>query len=249
MPVSIPILMFHSVDNLDSPLSFPPELFRSGLAWLRKQGFQSLTVTEASQCLRGAATAPDGAFAISFDDGYRSVWEAALPVLRDLGFSATLYINGSCSAPQLSPMEGRQRLAWDEIAACLEHGFEIGAHSLTHPDLRRLSVRDLEDEVAGSCAAIEKRLGSPVSSFAYPYGYCNRAVRDVVSRQYQCACSTSLALATPQCDVYALPRLEMRYFHCPRTFRLLASSWLRGYLHARRIPRAIRQALVEGREV
>jgi peptidoglycan/xylan/chitin deacetylase (PgdA/CDA1 family) len=235
--------MFHSVDALESPLSFPPDLFRRGLAWLREQNFDSLTVTQASDCLIGKAPAPERPFAITFDDGYQSVFTVALPILKDLGYSATVYLNSAGQSAQLPPMEGRPRLTWDEIGLLCENDFEIGAHSVTHADLTKLAGAALDAEIAGSREAIENRLGSAVTTFAYPYGYWNSSVRAVVSRCFRCACTADLNVADAASDVFALPRLEMHYFRTLRTFRLLASSRLPAYLSVRRIPRAIRRSM------
>lgn len=246
MPAPIPILMFHSIDAEASPLSFPVSVFRDGLIWLRAHGWRSLTVTEASECLRGMVEAPQHAFAISFDDGYRSVYQAALPVLMDLGYTATLFVNGSDQTNQLPLMEQRPRMTWDEIGDLHEQGFEIGAHSVTHPDLTRLSASQVETELLESRTVIERRTGARPTSLAYPFGFWNRSVREKASQCYRCACTTDLAFATSASDLFALPRLEMHYFRSPRLFRLLTSGLLPLYLTMRRVPRNIRERTLHG---
>jgi peptidoglycan/xylan/chitin deacetylase (PgdA/CDA1 family) len=238
--VSIPILMFHALDDLEPPLSFPPQVFRACMNWLREQGIRALTVTDAWRCLQSGAE-PDGpTVAISFDDGYQSVFEIALPVLREIGFGATVFVNDSGKSSQLAPMEGRARMSWTQISTLAESGFEIGAHTLTHPDLTRMSESQMEAEIAGSRAAVEGKVGVVVTSFAYPFGLWNAAARRIASQHFECACTTGLRTATSESDAYTLPRIECSYFRSVRMFRLLASPALPAYLAARRVPRAMR---------
>jgi peptidoglycan/xylan/chitin deacetylase (PgdA/CDA1 family) len=241
---SIPILTFHAVDDAEPPLSFPPNVFRAGMLWLRDQGFRAITVREARRVLQSEEPPTGRTVALSFDDGYRSVFDEALPVLRDVGFTATLFVNDAGQTDEPPPMEGRERMTWKQIEKLRDAGFEIGAHTLTHPDLTRVGRSRMEAEIAGSRVGIESRLGVKVTSFAYPFGRWNAAARGIARMHFECACTTRLAIATTDSDPFTLPRVESHYFRQMQTFRLLAGALLPPYLVVRSIPRSIRELFI-----
>jgi peptidoglycan/xylan/chitin deacetylase (PgdA/CDA1 family) len=74
-----------------------------------------------------------------------------------------------------------------QIGFWASQGIEFGAHSRTHADLTTLSPKELEEEVVGSGKDLESILGSPVVSFAYPYGFHNQAVTDCARQAYELA--------------------------------------------------------------
>ena len=93
MAVALPILTFHALDDKRSPLSFPPELFRRGMRQLHQAGFRTVSANRAAHLLREGKPLPGRLMAITFDDGYRSVFEHGLPVLEQLGYTATVFLN------------------------------------------------------------------------------------------------------------------------------------------------------------
>ncbi len=242
---AIPILTFHSLDEASSPLSFPPELFRKGMRWLRDQGYQAIPLRQMVSVWESGGALPEKAFVMTFDDGYRSVIEVALPLLSEIGFPATIFINDEGIGEQLPPMCGRPRMSWGQIRELHDAGFEIGSHTLSHADLSKLDRAEIEEELAGARELIQTRLGTAPESFAYPGGHWNPQVREVARRHYRCACTTDLGYAGPGNDLYSLPRIEMHYFRSWRTFSLLASRGIEAYLALRRGPRALRQRVLE----
>jgi peptidoglycan/xylan/chitin deacetylase (PgdA/CDA1 family) len=211
---------------------------------LKAKGMKTVTVSQAAALLEQGEPLPEHAIAITFDDGYLSVYKEALPALAKSGFTATVYVvSGSGDLPSSA---GRPRMAWNQIKELQRAGIEIGAHTISHPDLRRLAERDVEREVAGSRAAIEDAIGAPVKSFAYPFGYYNEQVRNVVKGYFANACSVDLGLAKPGSDVHALERVETHYLRNPRTFDLVGSPLLGGYLGIRNVPRLVRRAFTSG---
>jgi len=134
-------------------------------------------------------------------------------------------------------------LSWQEVREMQRHGMEIGAHTLTHPDLTRVSRERVEEEVRGSKEQIEEMLGTPAVSFCYPYGCCNARSRDVVRQHFSSACSGRLGLITHKSDRYALERVEAYYLNTDRRFRLMTTGMFPWYLRMRRIPRLVGQAM------
>jgi peptidoglycan/xylan/chitin deacetylase (PgdA/CDA1 family) len=244
--LEIPILTVHSLDHGASPLSFPPSLFRRGMAHLHRAGFRTVTVGHAARLLRndGDGRSPQRLMAITFDDGCQSFYESAFPVLRDLGYQATVFvITAPAGSTGLPFMKGRVRLTWDQLGRLHESGMEIGAHTVTHPDLTRLDEAGIAAELEGSRAAIAERVGAPAASFAYPFGCHNDLTRALARATFDCACTADLAVADSASDMHALGRLEMHYFRNEATFRLLSSPRLARYIAVRGALRAVRRGM------
>jgi peptidoglycan/xylan/chitin deacetylase (PgdA/CDA1 family) len=136
-------------------------------------------------------------------------------------------------------------LSWNEIGEMKNSGFSFGAHTLTHPDLTRLPRDRAEAEICRSKAIIETALGEPVRCFAYPFGRYNRQTREIVRRNFDCACSDKLGLAGPD-DLYALERVDAYYLRTERLLDLMPTKIFPWYVRARSLPRQIRRAITLG---
>ena len=241
----LPILTFHSLDERRSLISLSPGVFRRVFKELHESGVHTLKLPEAVESLQKGAPLPPSSFVITFDDGYRSVYEVAYPILQELGMSAMVYLTVGTKAAvgRLPSLEGQPMLSWREIREMRQHGIDFGAHTCTHPDLTVLSDARVEAEVRDSKEIIEDTLGRPVSSFAYPYGRYTRRVRDVVRRHFTSACSDRLGLATVESDRYGLERVDTYYLGTERLLSLTGSRLLPWYLRLRAGPRRVRRAL------
>ncbi len=103
-------------------------------------------------------------------------------------------------------------MTWDQVRALAADGFEIGAHTKTHPILSRCSSEQVREELAGSKAHIETELGRPCPHFAYPNGQpsdWNEEVLAAVKANFLSCCTTVGRFAGAKDDVYAIPRLTV----------------------------------------
>jgi peptidoglycan/xylan/chitin deacetylase (PgdA/CDA1 family) len=130
--------------------------------------------------------------ALTFDDGYQSVYTQAFPEMASRGWTATIFIVvGSVGGTntwdvRLSPRSFKH-LSWKQIADLSRAGFEIGSHTLSHRDLTRLDAASLRKELRDSKRIIEDRLGRAVTSVSYPFGRHTRRVNEEAgSAGYQC---------------------------------------------------------------
>jgi len=248
MPTSLPILTFHAVEDRRSVIAISPDVFRRGMARLHEFGYRSLSLTKVVDCLRRSAPFPDRSFAITFDDGYQSVYEEAFPLLDHYGMSATIFLTvgnkeiGN-NAGRRPSREGRSMLTWTEIGEMRQRGIDFGAHTLTHQDLTRLSQSQIRTEVYDSKSIIEDKLGMPVTAFAYPYGRYDQQSYEIVSQCFDCACTDSLGLVRAGSDLFALERVDSYYLRKNELFRTMTSSLFPIYIRACNIPRSIRRAL------
>jgi peptidoglycan/xylan/chitin deacetylase (PgdA/CDA1 family) len=243
MSLLLPILTFHAVDDRDSVISFPPELFARGMTLLHDHGYRTMSLMEATDHLRRGVRPPERSIVVTFDDGYRSVYEQAFPVLQRYGMTATVFLaTGNRKRRRLPSMEGRSMLSWHEVKEMHKAGIAFGGHTLTHPDLTRLPEELLEAEIVGSKAAIENELGTAANTFAYPFGLYDARSRELVSRHFMCACSDRLGLLRSTSDRYAMERVDAYYLRSERQFRTMLSRWFPMYVQLRSMPRQLRRA-------
>ena len=240
--------MFHNLEDAPGPINFPPALFSDFMNYLSDEGFKSLTFGAAVEIIRSGHQFPDRSFVVTFDDGFRSVYDIALPVLAELDLCATVFLTtGSQEAnsreTRIPPVEGQEMLSWKEVDELVANEFEIAAHTMNHPDLARLENQEIHEECSRSREIIEQRTGREVSCFAYPFGSFNRRVKDIVAEIFRGACSVKLSLASQQSDPYAVERVDAFYLRNRSLFRIIPSPMFAGYLGALRLPRSIRGTL------
>jgi peptidoglycan/xylan/chitin deacetylase (PgdA/CDA1 family) len=160
-------------------LQVPPRRFRALLEMMLAAGFEFVTVAELIRRAAGGAP-PPGLAAISFDDAMRNNLTTALPILRELGLTATVYVPTGWLGGQ-SPWIGdgdRAILTAHELRELVAAGWEIGAHTITHADLSQLDYAACRREIDGCCAELRVLAGVTVQTLAYPFGhYGDAAVR------------------------------------------------------------------------
>ena len=240
----LPILTFHALEAGADVLAYPPAALRDGLARLRSPGFRSLPLLDLAAALAAGRPLAERAFVLTFDDGYRSVYEHAFPLLAELGLTATVFVaTGDGGGERPPSLAGREMLSWRELDEMARHGVAIGAHTRTHPDLTTLPRAAARAEMADSRRILEDRLGVAVRSFAYPFGRFDARCRELASELFDCACTDRLGRVGPRSDPYALPRVEMYYLRSARRIALVSSPVIGLLLTLLAGPRRLRRAL------
>lgn len=213
-----PILTWHHVGRRPrgarlKGLYVSPGLFARQLAELKRAGFHTPAFARAAA---GGANPERNVF-LTFDDGFRDVFEHALPILREHGFRAMLFL----VADLIGKTNEWQQRAGDvveplmdegQIREWLAAGHEIGSHTRTHPHLTRLPPEEAREEIVASKKKLEDRFGVAVEHFCYPYGDWNPAVRDLVAAAgYRSACTTEAGVNWDEGSALALRRFTARY--------------------------------------
>ena len=165
-------------------LRIRPDAFRAQLELLLGAGFEFVTVAEfATRC--NGEEPPAGLAALSFDDGMDDNHHVVLPILTELHLPATVYVvTGLVGKPNpwMAAESAARMMNEEELREVAAAGIEIGAHTITHPDLSRLDYDACLNEVGGSRRELERLLGVSVRTFAYPFCRYGPAARAAVER-------------------------------------------------------------------
>lgn len=249
-PGILPILTYHSLDDTGSVVSVQPERFAEQMATVNAMGYRAASLHEALEHLSDVGRWPQRTVALTFDDGFENLHRHALPTLARYGFAATVFLvtghvggNNDWEPPPAS-LGVQPMLDWEQVSDLLEKGWEIGAHTVTHPDLRSLSQDEAERQMRDSRREIERRLNRPVESFAFPYGHVNDSVASIAEREFRASCTTELRCAASE-PLHVLPRIDAHYLQKRGHLRRLLDGRLNRYVTIRRWGRRAR-ALVSG---
>ena len=246
----VPILTYHSIDPSGSVLSVAPADFREHMCSLARNGFTGIRFDRLIGAFEGRVALPPRPVVLTFDDAYANFQEAALPALREFGFSATVFaVAGLVGKTNDWPGQGLSiprlpLLDWPALREIASSGFEIGSHTFSHARLDCTSPDRLEYEIAGSRRRLEDGVGAPVATFAYPYGAHHPASVALARAHYRGACTTRMATARVAHDRHLLPRLDVYYLRDPLRFARLGTPLGGAYLAMRAMGRAARTLLV-----
>jgi peptidoglycan/xylan/chitin deacetylase (PgdA/CDA1 family) len=181
--LKVPILMYHYVseppegaDKYRISLSVHPETFRQQMQYLADNGYSPVTLSDLSLAIVNKHELPPKPIVITLDDGYRDNYENAFPVMRELGFTATIFV-----ATDFVDRGDPNHLTWDMIKEMDAAGIRFEPHSKTHPDLTEHDRDFILYQIKGSGETLEAHLGYRSRYFAYPSGRYNDEAIQVLS--------------------------------------------------------------------
>jgi peptidoglycan/xylan/chitin deacetylase (PgdA/CDA1 family) len=212
----VPVLMYHEIadgSETSSRLAVTPAAFARQVAYLHDHGWRTISAAELSVILiDGPEALPERTAVLSFDDGYENFYSRAMPQLAKYDFTATLFMTSGWVKDARPPGPGiPEMLSWAQLCDVAGTGIEIGAHSITHPQLDQLTDRQLQEELVSSKQRLEDKLGVAVPGLAYPFGYSNSAVRQAAQKAgYGYSYAVGNRIATQKADLFAIPRLTVK---------------------------------------
>jgi len=188
--LTFPILMYHKVQAIPPAHGYLcnyvlPAQFDGQMSALAAWGFTPITLEQWVEIRSGRQKSPKRPIAITFDDGYRSIYENAWPVLRRLGMTASVFLVAGCigETNRWDTSEAQEPLLnQEQIAEMNAAGVCFGSHTFTHRPLTALPEAEVLEELTHSRTALETILGQPVTTLAYPYNKQNRWVRACARR-------------------------------------------------------------------
>ena len=174
----IPILMYHSISESECQNLHPyfvtetsVQVFETHMKFLSDNGYQTITTEDVVALLNSPQKLTGKNVVITFDDGYRDFYRNAFPILNKYGYRATVYLPTAYINQRVHTFKGKECMTWAEVRELREVGILFGSHTVSHPQLRFVSLPDLEYEVKVSKDTIEDEIGEPIRSFAYPYAF------------------------------------------------------------------------------
>jgi peptidoglycan/xylan/chitin deacetylase (PgdA/CDA1 family)/glycosyltransferase involved in cell wall biosynthesis len=216
----LPILMYHHVAPTGSAKftrwRVTPEAFEEQLRCLKDAGCYSITLEQWRTAMITKTPLPGKPVLITFDDGYLDFATYAFPLLKRYGFSATVFIVADFAGKTnrwdsiFDYGEDLPLLNWKQIKQLHSEGIEFGSHTLTHRPLTSLSVAEIIREGSQSRAIMERELGIPITTFAYPYGDLDPLVQYLIGTcGYDVAVSCCPGYSSFKDPLLRLSRIEI----------------------------------------
>ena len=196
--------------------AIPATEFRRQLELLDRWGYTTVTLRDIKLAMAGELLLPKKPVVLTFDRGYREVYDVAFPLLEEFESTAVVFAAADRTIRRaaldrepglpLSPLLDDRQILEMHTA-----GIEIGAHGMTSARLARLVPAAAWDEINGSRLELENLLGTPIISFAYPYQEVNLLLKRLVAEAgFVFACGGPTGAPVFGSDLYDIRRIEIR---------------------------------------
>lgn len=209
------ILLYHHVsDNTPKSTSISPDMFKQHMAYL-KQHHTVLPLAKVVNAILDNTPLPSNTVVVTFDDGYENILKNAHPIMVDMGFPYTIFINpGEIGS-------NRSQLTWEQVKAMHNDGVTFANHTLDHLHMLdgRVSsngaISETSDEawlervwqnVAEAEAIIDSKIGESLKYLAYPFGEFNQQLADKLAQEGYIAFGQHSGAIGPHSHFQALPR-------------------------------------------
>ena len=204
---AVPVLNYHQVEVKDgNPLTLHPEQFEAQMAYLKEEGYTTVTIDELMDACENGAALPEKPVVITFDDGYEDNYEYAYPILQKYGFKATIFLIYDLTDAYPG------YLTWNEIGEMKASGLmRFESHTMTHANLSKLTAEaDLRHEIADSQRLLSEKLGYDVRYIAYPGGAVNEQIESITrTAGYRGGFTVHYGLSTPAKGAYQMDRIPI----------------------------------------
>ncbi len=216
----IPVLMYHRVTD-GAPagtmhgIYVTADEFDRQLSFLKEKGFTALTFRDIQSIIKGTMPIPNKPVILTFDDGYEDNFLNAFPLFKKHAMTGVIFLIGNpkiktnewdtvSGEPPASLMNDKQ------IIAMRDYGIEFGSHTLNHRHLTHCTPEMALKEIEGSKKLLEKRVGIPIISFAYPYGALNEQHKKMVQEAgYSFGIATDSGRRNFWADLYKIRRIPI----------------------------------------
>ncbi|MDA3905699.1 MAG: polysaccharide deacetylase family protein [Bacteroidales bacterium] len=181
--------------------------FRKHLEYLKNNEYRVITLGQAVEFLNRGKPIPEKTVALSIDDGYQSFLENGMPLLREYGYKATLFIN-------TNQFGSGDLLSEEEIRQLIKEGIEIQNHSHSHAYFVNLDPKELAEafrnDLLKSQSIFLEKFGFKPNLYSYPYGEYTPDMQDILKKEgYVAAIAQKSGVISSFSDPYALPRFPV----------------------------------------
>ena len=205
------VLNYHKVDNMNHSLSVLPPDFEQQMAFLKDNGYHTVTPHEMYMAFTDGAPLPTNPVLITFDDGYADNYTYAYPILKKYDMKAAIFV--------ITSLMGKPGyLTWGQAAEMEASGVvSIESHTVNHGSLTELTDEQVRYELTEAKHDIEQRLGKEVEFLAYPTGAYNLHIASLVQEAgYKGAFTVRYGNMDRAANFYAIERVPI--FHTSDTF-------------------------------
>lgn len=229
------VLLYHRIINKAinddwANIAVLDTVFHHHIELLDHWGYTAITFEDYHLYLEGKLDLPKKPVIITFDDAYEEIHTTVRPILQKYGMRAVVFVVGDLSI---------RESVWDkelgtvfkllndkQIIELKQDGFEIGSHSMTHPDLTKLTPEEAWQEMLRSRMLLEILLNAPVRSFAYPYGLLNESLKKMASDAgYLFGCAAFTGSPILDKDLYEIRRIKVYNSDNPLFFKMQLHPW------------------------
>lgn len=220
------ILLYHRVNDLaQDSLTTSVERFAEHLTLLHEH-YSVVPTVQLVASLKSATSGNSNRIAIHFDDCYRDVFTNAAQLLARMQMPACAFVSSGfvntdrVFRHDLEKCPFRiENLSAQEVVGLIEHGFEVGSHTVNHVDLGQVSAQEAVIELEKSKSDLEEIVGRPVDLFSFPYGRrwnIRPEVVDIAKRSgYGAMFSAYGGFPTRGSDLYDIRRIGISGEHRP----------------------------------
>lgn len=200
--VQLPILMYHSISE-GNGLRVPIEEFRAQMAWLRENGYYTLSPEEAYLVLTENRMPSEKCVWLTFDDGYTDNYTEAFPILKENDMKATVFMIGKS-------IDKGHHLTEDQMLVMSRNGISIESHTINHLELNRMTAVQQEAEMVQSKELFDRMLDQDTTVLSYPVGrYNEESLALSEEAGYKMAVTTEPGGASRDQGMHALHRVRI----------------------------------------
>lgn len=209
------IISYHKIDIYKGGLRgayVSSKTFNRQMKYLYSKGYRTIPLERLTELLKTNRKIPKKVFVLTFDDGYENNYTNMFPILKKYNFTATIFLH----AAALGKYYEYPRIPFAEKHLSERQIFEMskyidfGSHSLSHPELTKLSSKEIFNELYTSKKIIEKIIKKPVVTFCYPFGDYDERVVEITKKLYAGATTTQPGLVDNNTNPYLLPRFNFK---------------------------------------
>lgn len=207
------ITIYHHVATDTPPsTSISPADFRAHLEYLRTDGFSVIALDTMLDAITKGDELPDKAVAITFDDGYISIYDTAFPMLQEYGYPFTLFLS-------TGPINNAQHgyISWAQIREMSDAGVIIANHMVEHPYMLTRNANESDQEwierlrleLLQAERDILEHTGQSHKYLAYPFGEFDKAIKDMLAEEGFIGLAQNSGAVNQSTDFLAIPRFPL----------------------------------------
>ena len=199
----VPVLMYHSIADVNSELCVSPADFKAQMKWLAANNYNPITLSQLYYHWEEGEELPVNPIVLTFDDGYADNYTIAYKVMREHGFIGVLFIYAK-------KFTTRNSVSEQQLLEMQHYGWEVGNHSYTHPELPKVTDQQLIKETSIAKDELSQVTGSSILAFCYPAGkYNDQVVQAVRNAGHKIAVTTNYGFSEKKQGLLTLSRVRI----------------------------------------